>query len=222
MSDETIKPNVVNNSSSNDPDALFMQALGFLQTGMYGPAQSLLNQTIALNEERGRPVAAAYARMALARLHTDERRLDAAQEELRVAADALEEAGEVAGQLRVAFEQGELAERQGQIDTARTAYEYALAHATEAGDRATAHMRLGALLTDAGDEQTAAQHYRSARTAFADAGNDLVAARAGYELAQLDTVVAPDEARSLLAEARQIAEEWHDETLLALLDDLDQ
>lgn len=222
MSNETIRPDVVNTSSSQDPDALFMQALGFLQSGIYGPAQSLLDRAITLNEEQGRHVAAAYARMALARLHSDEKRLDAAHAALQSAADALEDAGDVAGQLRVAFEQGELYERQGRVEAAHEAYEYALAQATESGDRATAHMRLGALLKDAGNQQGAARHYRSARAAFIDAGNDVVAARAAYELARLADAVTAEEAASLITEARQTAEEWHDETLLTLIDALDE
>lgn len=207
---------------SNDPDALFMQALGFLQSGMYGPARSLLARAIALNEERERPVAQAYARMALARLHSDEKRFDAAQQELQAAAEALENAGDLAGQLRVAFERGEVYERQGQIDAARDAYEYAIAHAAEAGDRATAHMRLGALLADAGDQESAAPHYRSARSAFSEAGNDVAGARAAYALSQLDDAVTDEEAATLIAEAQQTAEEWYDEALLELLDALDE
>lgn len=201
--------------SSDDPDALFMQALGFLQSGIYGPARSLLKKVITINRQQDRPVAAAYARMALARLYADEDRLDDAQKELDSASLTLEAAGEQAGCLRIAFESGALYERQNDTEAARSAYERALALSASAGDTATAHMRLGALLRDSGQGALAEEHFRAAKSVFLEAGNELGAARAVYELTTLSGAdVSPAERRALLDEAHAIAETWNDGILL--------
>lgn len=200
-----------------DPDALFNQALGYLQNGLYDPAQKILELVIQLNLGQHRLEAEAYARMALARLHADQGRLDEAWFQLEEAASALEVLGDQAGQLRVAFEQGELAERQQHLEAAREAYRQALSLAAVPSDTGTAHMRLGALERESGHRQSAMDHYRAAIEAFTQAGNEIGLARGQYELARLLKAEAPEEAARLLAQARQTAIEWNDSTLVELI-----
>jgi tetratricopeptide (TPR) repeat protein len=200
-----------------DPDTLFNQALGYLQNGLYDPAQKILELVIQLNLGQHRLEAEAYARMALARLHADQGRLDEAVFQLEEAASALEIVGDPAGQLRVTFEQGELAERQEDLAAARAAYRQALSLAAVPSDAGTARMRLGALEREAGDRQKAIEHYRAAIEAFSEAGNEIGQARGQYELARLIKQDAPEEADRLLAQARETATEWNDTTLVELI-----
>jgi tetratricopeptide (TPR) repeat protein len=204
-------------SSPSDPDTLFMQALGFLQNRLHDPAEKLLRQVIDLNRAQDRTAAEAYARMALARLFADRGEFAEAGAELDAAAKALQVVEDRVGQVRVAFESGEVAERQGNAVAARHAYEQALALADMPSEVGAAHMRLGVLAREAAHPEGAASHYRAAMEAFGEAGNELAAARAKYELARLRKVVPEAESRVLLSQAAELARALGDETLLELI-----
>ncbi|WP_160316938.1 tetratricopeptide repeat protein [Ardenticatena maritima] len=206
--------------SHQNANALFMQALGFVQAGLHHPAEQALQKVIALYEAQQEPQAAAFARMTLARVYADQAKYAAARDVLQQVVEDAEARQDTETLVRALYEVGAVAERMHDTTTAREIYTRVLQTADNAGDRATAALRLGALADAAGQRDEAIAFYRTAFEIFQTIEHDIGIARAAYELARLLAEDNMTEARQFYEQAHTLAEIWGDETLLQALRDL--
>lgn len=198
-------------------NTLFMQALGFVQAGLFHPAEQTLHKVIELYEAGQEPQAAAFARLTLARVYADQARYTEAHAILQHVLDDAEARGDTETRLRALYELGALAERMHDTSAAQAAYTQVLQTAATAGDRATAALRLGALANVENRLDEALHFYRTALDLFQSIEHDLGMAQAAYQLARLLADSDPAEARRYYDIAHTIAETWGDETLLQAL-----
>ncbi len=207
------------NASSRNQTAntLFMQALGFVQAGLFYPAEQTLLKVIELYESEQESQAAAFACLTLARVYADQAKYTEAHAILQRVLHEAETRGDQETLVRALYETGALAERMHDTDAAHAAYIRVLRTAPNAGDRATAALRLGALANATNRPDDAAHFYRTAFELFQSIEHDLGMAQAAYELTRLLANVNPTEARRYYEIAHTLAETWGDETLLHAL-----
>lgn len=204
----------------DEPDAqadrLFTQAMEWLRAGQLDAAQGLLEQAAALNAAAGRLVPEGYARLALGRLWLERGETARARAALEEAATRLAAGGDQVGQIRLLFELGELAEREGAAERAIGHYTAIIDMGGDDADGALAHLRLGAVHRDAGRAAAAAPHYEVAQALFAATGNELGEARAALELARLLPPAAAERAVALFRRGLMLAEDYGQDDLAAV------
>ncbi|HYN89414.1 MAG TPA: hypothetical protein VER55_12835 [Ardenticatenaceae bacterium] len=208
--------NLFPQTPAEQADRFFTQAMEWLRAGSLQAARQLLERAVQLNAGEGRPVPEGYARLALGRVWLELGEPNTARGELELAAARLGAAGDPDGQVRVLFELGELAEREGDRAAAQSSFQQVLSLDRDGADAALAHLRLAALFRDAGEPEAAAAQYASAASLFAATGNELGEARASLEEARLLAATQPDRARTLFERGRAIAEAYAQDELASV------
>jgi len=149
-----------------------MQALGFVQAGLFHSAEQTLLKVIALYEAEQELQAAAFARLTLARVYANQEKETEAHTILQQVLHNAETNGHQETLVRALYEIGALAEHIHDTSTAHAAYMRVLHTAPNTGDRATAALRLGALANTANRPDDAMHFYRTAFDLFQSIEHD--------------------------------------------------